>query len=365
MMNARIPATTLWRPILSLVLALLPVGGALAGERPTSLMVFGDSLSDVGNVSQATGGAFPGELYFDGRYSNGPLYAELLGFDLTHSFAGGSDYAIAGARTGDSLAGLPGQIASLVEATGGSVDPDTLCIVWIGGNDVIAGYRGGDRSGAVADLATALEVLGQSLSELFALGVEKMIVLNLPDLSGAPDVLQRDDPAITALARDLTEQWNSGLAQVVADLNQPGLQLFDVATVFEEIVATPALFGFVNLRDEAITAAGDDDQFLFWDGVHPTAAAHRLLAERMLADLPVLAPCAPRVSQISYHQVSQSVRIEFDSQPGARYAIESSTGLESGWTVLDGDYASMGESSTYVAPAMSRSSFYRIRALAP
>ena len=70
----------------------------------SDLYVFGDSLSDVGNLSAATLGFLPGSDYFDGRYSNGPVYAELLaeklGLEpLRRSGEGGNNFAYGGAST--------------------------------------------------------------------------------------------------------------------------------------------------------------------------------------------------------------------------------------------------------------------------
>ena len=67
--------------------------------------MFGDSLSDVGNVYLATNGIEPASPYVDGQFSNGPVWvqdlAARLGLPaLTPSLAGGSDYAFGGATTG-------------------------------------------------------------------------------------------------------------------------------------------------------------------------------------------------------------------------------------------------------------------------
>ncbi len=48
-----------------------------AASAYSDIFVFGDSLSDSGNVFAATGG-FPPAPYYDGRFSNGPTYAEDL-----------------------------------------------------------------------------------------------------------------------------------------------------------------------------------------------------------------------------------------------------------------------------------------------
>ena len=44
----------------------------------SSLVVFGDSLSDTGNVYAATGGVIPGAPYASGRFSNGPIWLDTF-----------------------------------------------------------------------------------------------------------------------------------------------------------------------------------------------------------------------------------------------------------------------------------------------
>jgi hypothetical protein len=53
---------------------------------------------------------------------------------------------------------------------------------------------------------------------------------------------------------------------------QPGVGLFDVLAWFQEVIADPAM----------LSTGGDDDEFLFWDAVHPTAdgAGREWRAER-------------------------------------------------------------------------------------
>src|SRR5271170_5974004 len=71
-----------------------------------SIYAFGDSLSDAGNVFIGSGGTIPGFPYFDGQFSNGPVWLETLAAGLglaplTPSLAGGTDYAYGAAETGN------------------------------------------------------------------------------------------------------------------------------------------------------------------------------------------------------------------------------------------------------------------------
>ncbi|MGI9241154.1 MAG: SGNH/GDSL hydrolase family protein [Verrucomicrobiales bacterium] len=338
---------------------------ALALGNPTPLTVFGDSLSDVGNLDFASGGVLPGEAYFSGRFSNGPLYADLLGFGISHSLEGGNNFAIAGATTGASVVGFPGQLDSFSMAHPEGADPQGLYLVWFGANDVIDGYEGGDPDAAAMEIDVALSIFGQALSDLIELGARNVIVLNLPDLSHTPDALEFDDPAAAPLARSLTLQWNAGLDEIVSAQDSPGIVRIDVAALFEQILADPLAYGFTNLQDRAISTPGDDREFLFWDGVHPTTRVHQILAEQMQMALDILTPHSPTITGITHDPAGPRVSIEFDSQPKQRYIVEFSTSLTGGWRELVGDLVSQGEVTRFtdtigVATADARA-YYRVR----
>ena len=53
---------------------------ASAASHPAfdAIYVFGDSYCDVGNIFKATGGTVPAPPYFDGRFSNGPIWIDHL-----------------------------------------------------------------------------------------------------------------------------------------------------------------------------------------------------------------------------------------------------------------------------------------------
>jgi phospholipase/lecithinase/hemolysin len=123
-------------------------GHALAGPY-SAIYSFGDSLSDVGNAFIAAGGAQPAPPYFNGVFSNGPIWlqdlAPMLGLPVpTPSFPpfNGNDYAIGDASTGSTsiyTAGpgdLPPQIQAFVGAHPGGAPLSALYTFSIGANDV-------------------------------------------------------------------------------------------------------------------------------------------------------------------------------------------------------------------------------------
>ena len=123
----------------------------------TDLFVFGDSLSDQGNVHHLTGGLVPPIEYTDGtnygRFTNGLNYidglAASLGLNSLSSSAPGGvhNYAFGGARTDSQSVGgfpVPGALSILAQKdrfisdlVGGSADPNALFVVWAGANNLI------------------------------------------------------------------------------------------------------------------------------------------------------------------------------------------------------------------------------------
>src|SRR5262245_27616808 len=93
--------------LVGLTLLAFP-GAGRAGSPFSEVIVFGDSTVATGNFYLATGGVVAGTPYYQGRFSNGPVWVEVLAQQLgldapAPSVIGGSNYAWGGAETGDGL----------------------------------------------------------------------------------------------------------------------------------------------------------------------------------------------------------------------------------------------------------------------
>lgn len=239
----------------------------------TNIVAFGDSLSDNGNLHTLTNGAIPGSNYFDGRFSNGPVWVEHL---AAHLGAELTDFAYGGASTG-SLFPFPPSLRTQIalwQAQGNSAQG--LFTVWAGANDYLRLGRT-DAQGAVGNILTGLEALASS-------GVTRILLPNLPDLGLTPDLLS--EPAVTqAEASAYSSDFNQGIAETLVSFSEdhPAVVIYflDVYGLFGELVTDPARFGFQS-STEASPNFGvnfqNDGGYVFWDGVHPTAEAHALLA---------------------------------------------------------------------------------------
>ncbi|MGI9449228.1 MAG: SGNH/GDSL hydrolase family protein, partial [Geminicoccaceae bacterium] len=82
--------------------ALCFLAWPVASEQVTDVVVFGDSLSDRGNIPILSDGVNfpPSPPYVDNRFSNGPVYSELLPGLLGATCDPSLNFATGGALTG-------------------------------------------------------------------------------------------------------------------------------------------------------------------------------------------------------------------------------------------------------------------------
>jgi phospholipase/lecithinase/hemolysin len=86
----------------------------------------------------------------------------------------------------------------------------------------------------------------------------------------------------------LTQGFNAGLDGVVTQLSAlPGIRIdrLDAYRLLNDIVADPAAFGLTDVTTACVTpnippfTCGRPDDFLFWDGIHPSKAVHAIVAQ--------------------------------------------------------------------------------------
>lgn len=279
MLKARTALSALW------ILGTLCVGNPSSqAQMYSQMVVFGDSLSDTGNLFAVTGGLFPPpSQYYQGRYSNGLLWVENLALQLGLPYNQATNFALAGAGSGTNhvspfLPGMQQQIQWFADENP-VADPNALYIVWAGANDYLA-------IGST-DPVQPSENIGTAITKLAALGARNFLIPNLPDLGQLPGTRNTAE-GIAASA--LSHQHNLHLAAKLDALRgqvpQTEIDLFDTATLFNSAIANPALYGFTNVTDSALfTGTADPGTYLFWDDVHPSAQGHQLIAQFAFAAL--------------------------------------------------------------------------------
>lgn len=307
----------------ALACSLLAAAPSHAVVAPYSgLVIFGDSLSDTGNIAAAfgaPGGVIPGVPSADfipgapytpfGVFSNGPVwatsFAAALGLSALPSWNGGSNFAFGGARMvvdGAGPGGLPSslntQVGQFLGATGGTAAPSALYIVAGGGNDLrdaatalaTPGLSFAQQlaifSGAASRYATDT---GAIVDRLQAAGATNIIVWNAPDVGLTP-AARSLGPVAQFTATTLATLMNDALSYRLQ--GEAGVTIFDVFGAVNTLVANPGAAGLSNVTLACGFAgnACDPASALFWDGIHPTAAGHQLLSNAMLAVVAIPEP---------------------------------------------------------------------------
>jgi phospholipase/lecithinase/hemolysin len=295
-----------WKMVgLSLLFLALP-GWASAQTAFDKIVVFGTSLSDPGNVFALTGEQstppyktldsllIPSAPYTKGghHFSNGATWIEQLAQPLGLSayvqpaFKGSSakaaNYAVGGARAYNG--GLSAQVNAFLQDSGNSAPSDALYVLEFGGNDVrdiLA--SGGDTSilnGALAEISSNIQVL-------YGAGARKFFIWNVPNISLAPAIQMLRQPAIT-YAELFSQGFNTGLDAILSGLSAlPKIEIvmFDIYDILTNVVSDPGAFGLSVVDAACVTPnkppfeCKTPDDFVFWDGVHPTRAMHAILAQ--------------------------------------------------------------------------------------
>jgi outer membrane lipase/esterase len=291
---------TLQRVLVGLCLAF---SAAAQASSFSSLVFFGDSLSDSGNnaVLVGSGGTVAGgDAYFSkipyasGRYSNGPVWSEQfaakMGLSATASLLGGTNYAFGGAQTGvdgtDGPGGFPFSMKTQLNMfLGGfagnpahAVSGSELFVVAGGGNnvrDVLANVSI-TPANAPQLIATAAAAYAQ------ARGAQHILVMDTPNFGLTPSALSFGAPGGT-LGSLVSASMNAALAARLA--GESGVMNFDFYAFLTNTVANAASLGLTNVSNACGQAPVicDPATALFFDGIHPTNFGHTLLADAVFA----------------------------------------------------------------------------------
>ncbi len=309
---------------------------ASAGAQATysTIVAFGDSLSDTGNIANLVENAtlnvgrvrYPafnpafGFDYTDGRFTDGKdtqpaaqayfgVWLEQLAASfparpaVVDSLDGGTNYAYGDATTATSSTTLAeGPIAitlhnmgrQVADYLGNSAAPkpnaQTLYSLWGGANDVYAAVGTASTNGTdlnAAATVAATTAAGNEIAlmqQLISAGATNFIVPNLPPLGGVP--AYASGAATVALnngAAAFAQALTQGITTLKANYATQGITLHvfqpDVFTLFANVVANPMSVGLGNVTGIAQKlTVGSPDPYLIWDGLHPTTTGHHFVA---------------------------------------------------------------------------------------
>ena len=303
-----------------LALMLLAILPAYAASPYSGIIVFGDSLSDPGNVFVVTGESsvrpfsadnIPDAPYARGRhhFSNGSTWIERVSADLKLKGGTGpalrtaafTNYAFGGARarmTG--VMDLSSQVGLYLSTIPGNVPSQTMYSVYVGGNDVrdatvtffevfaSTGNPVAAQLAAEAVITEAIQSIADNIMLLAGRGALHFLVPNVPDIGKTPAV-QALGPQAAAVATGLSAGFNTALEATLTGLEAGfGIQVtrLNVFQLINDVITDPTVADLVNVTEACITPlvrkgafCNKPDDYLFWDGIHPTRAAHAYLAD--------------------------------------------------------------------------------------
>ena len=302
---------------LLLATVALLVSGPVCAATYDAMYVFGDSLSDRGNLADGIGQQFPNPPSYHNSFTNGDVaiarVAASFGLSdepslwISHTAPTlpltGTSYAVGGATAQLGAVGgiadinLPQQVNAFLGHGGGTADANALYTLFIGGNDVTHASITGTGAAAIT-AAVKFEI--DAISQLKAAGANNFLVVNVPDVGGIP-LFAQEHPDLSSQASALAGLYNSELAVGLSGLTGINLVSFDLFTYEKAILANAAHFGITDTTDycyvstnknpflnapfaaDTTAACGANAEnigkFAYWNDVHPTKQVHALIAK--------------------------------------------------------------------------------------
>lgn len=285
---------------------------------PSKIYVFGDSLSDRGNLA---------EVYYHQNLPNPPSYhdsftngdvavqtmASRIGLSVDPSlwvtgfqdpfqlfgvgYTPGTNYAVAGATAAAQAVGgppsinLPQQIGALEALTRGNLDPNALYTVLIGGNDV---RNAAERGTGSAAITAGVQAELQGIQTLLSSGAKNLLVVNVPNIGDIPEFTGL---GLSAIGTQYTQDYDAQLSAGIAGLFTPSdasIRQFDLYSYATSLSSQLASQGFditdpcyVSTPMSAVTTSAcganavNINKLYYWDSIHPTAAVDNIVGNAL------------------------------------------------------------------------------------
>tara|TARA_Y100000589_G_scaffold23255_1_gene19277 strand:+ start:3287 stop:5998 length:2712 start_codon:yes stop_codon:yes gene_type:complete len=263
-----------------------------------NLLAFGDSLSDMGNAKDSILNVPDVPPYWQGRFSNGPVWLEYVSNAYGVSTTVGSlsepgdNRAFGGSQTGQGfsyvlLPNVGTQVSNYLANVQSTIGSNDVVSLWAGGNDFLYGTANSD---------TIVANMESHIRQLEAAGAREFIIPNLPPLEKTPEILGRSQSQQNNIASEVVS-YNTKLANLVNNLKAElsiVVHYIDAWSLFNDVVENSMALGITNTQDSACSAsstllplpicnsastvAQNPDEFIFFDKAHPTRVMHEFIS---------------------------------------------------------------------------------------
>ncbi|KAI9141913.1 GDSL-like Lipase/Acylhydrolase-domain-containing protein [Paraphysoderma sedebokerense] len=259
-----------------------------------------ETWTDTGNVYNNLSSKSwpPSPVYYNGRFSNGPVWVELLAkeyssrlFNFAYGGATVDNADVRGFSGPTSNIPVPSatdQIRSeyipLYKFNPQSFTPSTtLYTIWAGGNDYFF-----NPSITPLQVATNLIEAVQTLIE--NVEATKISVLNLPPVEKLPYFTGKPAEIVSGFAQKVREH-NGNLTLLVEKLNKEekkvkvSVEVIDVYEIVGKVFQNPEKYGFTEIVKPCFDGVGDvctePGKYFWWDLFHFSTKAHDIIAENI------------------------------------------------------------------------------------
>ena len=314
-------------------------GNVQAAALPfTNMVVFGDSLSDNGNlltIATPLESSYPqiaaslpdtANNYANGEFTDGsnttpsttilglwdeqfasqlglpaPIPALASDFLVNYEFTGGyalnpdgTNFAVAGSVSGNTVinaavgtfqAGMATQVAAFnSQYKAGTIPAASLYSFWGGANDILDAPSGSTPVTLDAIATTAADNIYGYINTLASEGGKYFLWFNLPPLGATPQGAANAS-ALNAATAAFNSEQSLDIGKLLKAHSAVQVIPVDAYTLFTQLVANPQAYQFTNVINSAQGVKNaDPNNYLFWDSLHPTTAADKLLASAAAAD---------------------------------------------------------------------------------
>ena len=255
-------------------------------------VVFGDSLSDTGNVYKLTNGTWPiVPPYYQGRFTDNLNWVDGLKVSNVRNYAHAgatTDSAVVQGYTKSDTVAVPGLRQQIEMYINGSQEKETidfthtLYIVSGGGNDFVFSK--------IPDPFAVVDGLLNAVNDLINFGAKHILVFNQPPGETFPYARALH---LDFIFKPLTAIFNKILSirlqKVQKSNSHVSLHLFNLYFIIKQIIDNQSK-QFINTVDQCwdigddssiIMHSSDPSQYVFIDKFHYTSSVHKIIADNV------------------------------------------------------------------------------------
>jgi phospholipase/lecithinase/hemolysin len=335
-----------------------------------SIYAFGYSWTDTQGAEHGCSGPTTCPVcYWQGRYSNGPMWPEYVSTNLGLTYIAANNYAHCGAGAS--------QVRDQVISFPVPPKPQLSLYFFMFSDDILQGIPGFPPYVDVTNTVAWNQVIqsgvlnnSNAVQRLYAKGARTIVIQSEIDIGKAPAVLSQlgNDTLRLSKVSEYCTRYNLGFFDAVTAYAKTRTDLrivwVDLFSKINDVVANPPQYGFTKtivdalddpaLTDKSLTGPGAD--YVFWNPLHATSKLHKLIAAW---NLEALTNSILENLEGTIANGSPSIQMNH-LQIGRDYTLQKSTNLNS-WIAVQSFTAAAGTNQWSGTLDDSAASYFRLQ----